>query len=57
MPLVRIDVDASTSAEVQQKLSDIIYDAMTSIAKVPANDKFMIVSTHAPGDLVYPKEG
>jgi phenylpyruvate tautomerase PptA (4-oxalocrotonate tautomerase family) len=57
MPLVRIDVDASTSAEVRQKLSDIIYDAMTSIAKVPAHDKFMIVSTHAPGDLVYPKEG
>ena len=49
MPLVRIDVDASTSAEVRQKLSDIIYDAMTSIAKVPANDKFMIVSTHAIG--------
>ena len=57
MPLVRIDVDASTSAEVRQELSDIIYDAMTSIAKVPANDKFMIVSTHAPGDLIYPKEG
>jgi len=57
MPLVRIDVDASTSAEVRQKLSEIIYDAMTSVAKVPANDKFMIVSTHAPGDLVFPKEG
>jgi phenylpyruvate tautomerase PptA (4-oxalocrotonate tautomerase family) len=57
MPLVRIDVDASTTAEVRQKLSDIIYDAMTSIAKVPAHDKFMIVSTHASGDLVYPKEG
>jgi 4-oxalocrotonate tautomerase len=57
MPLVRIDVDASTPADVRQKLSDIVYDAMISIAKVPANDKFMIVSTHAPGDLVYPKDG
>ncbi len=57
MPLVRIDVDASTSAEVRQKLSDIVYGAMTSVAKVPANDKFMIVSTHAPGDLVFPKDG
>ena len=57
MPLARIDVDASTSQEVRRKLSDIVYDAMTSIAKVPAHDKFMIVSTHAPSDLVYPKEG
>ena len=57
MPLVRIDVDASTSPEVRQKLSDIVYDAMTSIAKVPANDKFVIVSTHATGDLVFPKDG
>jgi 4-oxalocrotonate tautomerase len=57
MPLARINVDASTTSEVRQKLSDIIYDAMTSVAKVPAHDKFMIASTHAPGDLVYPKEG
>jgi 4-oxalocrotonate tautomerase len=57
MPLVRINVDAATSAEVRQKLSDIVYDAMTSVAKVPVNDKFMIVSTHARGDLAYPKEG
>ncbi|MGY4310746.1 tautomerase family protein [Bradyrhizobium sp. JR3.5] len=57
MPLARIDVDASTSQEVRRKLSDIVYDAMTSIAKVPVHDKFMIVSTHTPGNLVYPKEG
>jgi 4-oxalocrotonate tautomerase len=57
MPLARIDVDASTSQEVRRKLSDIVYDAMTSIAKVPIHDKFMIVSTHAPDDLVFPKEG
>jgi 4-oxalocrotonate tautomerase len=57
MPLVRIDVDASTSPEVRQKLSDVVYDAMTSTAKVPAHDKFMIVSTHAAGDLVFPREG
>ena len=57
MPLARIDVDASISQEVRRKLSDIVYDAMTTIAKVPVHDKFMIVSTHAPGDLVYPKEG
>jgi 4-oxalocrotonate tautomerase len=57
MPLARIDVDASTTTEVRQQLSNIVYEAMTSVAKVPANDKFMIVSTHARGDLVFPKEG
>jgi 4-oxalocrotonate tautomerase len=57
MPLVRINVDASTSPEVRQKLSDVVYDAMTSVAKVPVNDKFVIVATHERGDLVFPKEG
>jgi 4-oxalocrotonate tautomerase len=57
MPLVRIDVDASTTPELRQTIADIVYNAMTSVAKVPANDKFMIVSTHSAGDLVFPKEG
>jgi 4-oxalocrotonate tautomerase len=57
MPLVRIDVDASTTPELRQTIGDIVYNAMTSVAKVPANDKFMIVSTHSAGDLVFPKEG
>jgi 4-oxalocrotonate tautomerase len=57
MPLVRIDVDASTPPEIRQTIGDIVYDAMTSTAKVPANDKFIIVSTHAAGDLIFPKEG
>ena len=57
MPLVRIDVDASVTSEVRQAISDVVYDAMTSAAKVPAHDKFMIVSTHAAGDLIFPAEG
>jgi phenylpyruvate tautomerase PptA (4-oxalocrotonate tautomerase family) len=57
MPLVRIDVDASTAPELRQTIGDVVYDAMTSVAKVPADDKFMIVSTHSAGDLVFPKEG
>jgi phenylpyruvate tautomerase PptA (4-oxalocrotonate tautomerase family) len=57
MPLVRIDVDASMTPESRQTISDIVYDAMTSTAKVPANDKFMIVATHSAGDLIFPKEG
>ena len=57
MPLVRIDVDASITPEVRQAIGSIVYDAMTSAAKVPAHDKFMIVSTHSAGDLIFPAEG
>jgi 4-oxalocrotonate tautomerase len=57
MPLVRIDIDASTSPEIREAIGAVVYDAMTSTAKVPANDKFMIVSTHSAGDLIFPKEG
>lgn len=57
MPLVRIDVNAATSPEMRQTIADVVYDAMTSTAKVPINDKFIIVSTHAAGDLIFPKAG
>jgi 4-oxalocrotonate tautomerase len=57
MPLVRIDIDASTPAGIRHTIGDVVYDAMTSTAKVPINDKFIIVSTHAAGDLIFPQEG
>jgi 4-oxalocrotonate tautomerase len=57
MPLIRIDVNASTPPETRQTIGDIVYDAMTSTAKVPINDKFIIVSTHPAGDLMFPKDG
>jgi len=57
MPLARIDVDVSTSPETCRAICDVVYDAMTSTAKVPVNDKFMIVSKHDRGDLVFPSEG
>jgi 4-oxalocrotonate tautomerase len=57
MPLVRIDIDASTSPEVLSNICDAVYGAMTSTAKVPAHDKFMVVSKHDADDLVFPQEG
>jgi 4-oxalocrotonate tautomerase len=57
VPLVRIDVDESTSPALRQTIGNVVYDAMTSQAKVPVNDRFMIVSTHAAGDLVFPQQG
>jgi 4-oxalocrotonate tautomerase len=57
MPLVRIDIDASTSKQAISTICDAVYDAMTSTAKVPAHDKFMVVSKHDADDLVFPQEG
>jgi hypothetical protein len=55
MPLVRIDIHASTSPEVRGTICDAVYDAMTSTARVPAHDKFMVVSEHGVGHLVFPQ--
>ena len=57
MPLVRIDISSASSPELRKIVSDVVYDAMISVAKVPAHDKFQIVSLHSPEELVFPAEG
>lgn len=57
MPLVRIDVAADTPAETVKIIGEVVYDAMTTTASVPANDRFQIINRHAGDELVYPAEG
>ncbi len=57
MPLVRINLSKSASAETIRTVSEVIYDAMINVASVPANDKFQIITRHADDELVYPAEG
>jgi len=57
MPLARIDVAADCPAETVKIIGDVIYDAMTRTANVPANDRFQIINRHASDELVYPAEG
>ena len=57
MPLVRINISQSASPETVRIISDVIYDAMTSVANVPANDRFQIITRHSADELVYPKDG
>ena len=57
MPLVRIDIAQSASAETVRAVSAVVYDAMIRVANVPANDKFQIISRHSPDELVFPEEG
>ena len=57
MPLVRINLSKSASAETVRTVSDVVYDAMINVANVPANDKFQIITRHADDELVYPADG
>ncbi len=57
MPLVRIDLAKTSTPELRKAVSETVYNAMTEIANVPANDKFQIVTLHDQDQLVYPAEG
>jgi len=57
VPLVRINLSKSASAETIRSVSEVVYDAMINVASVPANDKFQIITRHADDELVYPAEG
>ena len=57
MPLVRIDISADSSPDTLLLISDVIYDAMTTLAGVPVSDKFQIVTRHTPDELIYPAQG
>ena len=57
MPLVRINLSKSASAETVRTVSEVVYDAMINVANVPANDKFQVITRHADDELVYPAEG
>ncbi|MDB5617854.1 tautomerase family protein [Tardiphaga sp.] len=54
MPLVRINLSNSYSAEERQIIGDTVYSAMVDIAKAPAGDKFLIFTRHADGELIHP---
>ncbi len=57
MPLVRINVSRNTPAENVQSISDVVYNAMITVANVPLDDKFQIISRHSSDELVYPENG
>jgi 4-oxalocrotonate tautomerase len=52
MPLVRIDLVVGKSAAYRSAISDVVYDAMTSVLKAPEHDRFMVISEHSRDNLV-----
>jgi phenylpyruvate tautomerase PptA (4-oxalocrotonate tautomerase family) len=51
MPFVRIDLVRGKSAQYRKTLGEIVYQAMVDVISVPKNDKFQIITEHAPEDL------
>jgi 4-oxalocrotonate tautomerase len=54
MPFVRIDLVRGKSAEYRRTLGEIVYQAMIDIINVPNDDKFQIITEHAPEELNFP---
>jgi len=52
MPLVRIDLPRGKSPEYRRTLADVVYEAMIQSINVPANDRFEVITEHAPESLI-----
>lgn len=52
MPLVRIDLARGKSAAYRQTIGDVVYDAMVSVLKAPADDRFQIITERDPSDQI-----
>src|SRR5580704_2987570 len=51
MPFVRIDLIRGKSAQYRKMLGEIVYNAMVDLINVPKDDKFQVITEHAPEDL------
>ena len=48
MPLARIDLVRGKPADYKRAIADVVYEAMLDTIKAPANDRFQVISEHAP---------
>jgi 4-oxalocrotonate tautomerase len=53
MPLVRISLLQGTTPEYRKAVGDGVHRAMVESLAVPPDDKFQVITEHAPGGLVY----
>lgn len=50
MPLVRIDLAESVSADMARRIGEAINKAMMDVINVPSGDKYQIITRQAPED-------
>jgi len=48
MPLARIDIIRGKTAAYKRTIADVVYEAVIEILKAPANDRFQLITEHAP---------
>jgi phenylpyruvate tautomerase PptA (4-oxalocrotonate tautomerase family) len=53
MPLVRIDLLQGKSKDYRQAIGSVVYDAMRAVIAVPEDDRFQVISEHAPEDFIF----
>jgi len=53
MPLVRISLMQGGTPEYRKAIGDGVHRAMIEALQVPPDDKFQVITEHAPGGLVY----
>jgi phenylpyruvate tautomerase PptA (4-oxalocrotonate tautomerase family) len=51
MPFVHVDLAQGKPVEYRKAIGEIVYQAMRDIIDVPENDKFQIITEHAPGEI------
>jgi len=51
VPFVRIDLAQGKPADYRKMVGEIVYQAMRDTFDVPEDDKFQVITEHAPGDL------
>jgi 4-oxalocrotonate tautomerase len=52
MPLARIDIVRGKSADYKRTIADVVYEAIIGILKAPPNDRFQVITEHAPEDRI-----
>ena len=53
MPLVRIDLRKGKDLTYRQEIGRVVYKAMVSLAGVPANPRFQVVSEHDADSFLF----
>lgn len=53
MPLVRIAMRQGKPAAYRRAVADEVHQALVEVAKVPAQDRFQILTEYTPEDLIY----
>src|SRR6202035_2061214 len=52
---VRIDLVRGKSAHYRKTLGEIVYNAMVDLINVPKDDKFQVITEHAPEEMNFPE--